>query len=107
MSDNNNPKGRIDLDKPRYDQSTYMGRAKHFFQTANPLNVFASNAKLEAAARLVKEYRAGSEPANTTREEVYAAKSLYESAYHPGTGEKMILIGIQLKLNRLSLRAIN
>ena len=93
MSENAKTNKRIDLEKPRYDQSTYMGRAKHFFQTANPLNVFASNAKLEAAAKLVKEYRAGNEPPNTTREEVYAAKSLFESAYHPGTGEKMFVIG--------------
>lgn len=93
MAENKLVNGRINLDKPRYSQDTYMGRAKHFFQTTNPLNIFASNSQLQTAATLVKQYRAGLEPPNTTKEHVYAAKSLYESAYHPGTGEKMVILG--------------
>ena len=46
----------VDLSKPRYDQTTYMGRAKHFFETANPLNVFVSGKRLEEAARLIRSY---------------------------------------------------
>ena len=51
------PLPEIDLSKPRYDQTTYMGRAKHFFETANPLNIFVSNRRLEEAAKLVKDYK--------------------------------------------------
>jgi len=51
------PNGRIDLDKPRYDQSTFSGRAKHFFIITNPLNLFASSGKLEEAKKLVQLYR--------------------------------------------------
>ena len=47
----------IDLSKPRYDQSTYTGRAKHFFETANPLNVFVTRQRLEKAAKLIKDYK--------------------------------------------------
>ena len=47
----------IDLSKPRYDQGTYVGRAKHFFETANPVNIFVSRKKLEDAVRLVKQYK--------------------------------------------------
>lgn len=47
----------INLDKPRYDQSTYIGRAKHFFLLTNPLNVFASEAQLDEAKRIVQEFR--------------------------------------------------
>lgn len=48
---------QLDLSKPRYDQSTYLGRAKYFFETANPINAFASSKRLEDAATLVKNYK--------------------------------------------------
>ena len=47
----------INLDKPRYDQNTFSGRAKHFFITTNPLNVFTSSKELEKAKSIVESYR--------------------------------------------------
>lgn len=49
--------GRIELNKPRYDQSTFSGRAKHFFIVTNPLNLFASSDELDKAKILVQQYR--------------------------------------------------
>lgn len=48
---------RINLNVPRFDQSTFSGRMKHFFETANPLNIFATNQKLAEAAEIVKRYK--------------------------------------------------
>lgn len=84
---------RIDLSKPRYDQTTYIGRAKHFFETANPLNALVSSKRLEEAAELVKLYKNGQAPHGTTEEQLWEAKRLYDSAYHPDTGEKMFFAG--------------
>lgn len=47
----------ISLDKPRYDQNTFSGRAKHFFITTNPLNLFTSSQELEKAKSIVEGYR--------------------------------------------------
>lgn len=51
------PAPLLDLSRPRYDQSTFTGRAKHFIETTDPRNLLASHEKLEAAATLVKQYK--------------------------------------------------
>lgn len=86
------PSNLVNLDAPRWDQSTYLGRAKHFFATTNPLNVLASDAELDAAKLLVEEYKAGLHP-NLGEEEIWSAKQLVDSAFHPDTGEKNFLAG--------------
>lgn len=96
---------RVNLDEPRWDQSTYIGRVKYFFTTTNPLNLLASSAKLDEAKRIVQKYKANEPlPEHVTLQDVYRAKDLYDSAFHPDTGEKMILIGrmsAQVPMNML------
>lgn len=53
----NSAVSKIDLSRPRYDQNTFGGRLRHFFQTVNPLNIFVSSRKLEEAAELVKQHK--------------------------------------------------
>lgn len=82
----------VNLDAPRWDQSTYLGRAKHFFVTTNPLNVLASDEELDAAKQTVADYRAG-KLHDMSDDEIWQAKQLVDSAFHPDTGEKNFILG--------------
>lgn len=98
-------KTKINIDEPRYDQETYIGRAKHFFLITNPLNLFVTDKTLEEAKNLVNSYRCNEcLPPNKTEDDLWNAKVLYDSAFHPDTGEKMTLIGrmsAQVPMNML------
>lgn len=82
----------VNLDAPRWDQSTYLGRAKHFFVTTNPLNVLASDEELDAAKQTVADYRAG-KLSDMSDDAIWQAKQLVDSAFHPDTGEKNFILG--------------
>lgn len=84
---------RIDIESPRYSQDTFEGRAKHFFITTNPLNVLATDEELDKAKSIVDNYRKGTEDKSLTEDQIWAAKQLYDSAFHCQTGEKLFILG--------------
>ena len=55
--DENGNRVKVNIEEPRWDQSTYWGRARHFFTTANPINVFATPGQLDHANEIVTKYR--------------------------------------------------
>lgn len=70
-----------------------MGRLKHFFSITDPRTALCSEKQLDNASTLLQQYRLGTEPPGTTEEQVYYAKKLYSSAFHPDTGDKMNTVG--------------
>ncbi|VDI54263.1 Hypothetical predicted protein [Mytilus galloprovincialis] len=86
---------RINLEEPRYDQGTFTGRARHFFITTNPFNILATSQQLEDAKAVVERYRKGDTlgALNVSPDQLWQAKHLYDSAYHPDTKEKMFWAG--------------
>uniref|UniRef100_A0A8C5CPA9 Sidoreflexin n=1 Tax=Gadus morhua TaxID=8049 RepID=A0A8C5CPA9_GADMO len=83
----------INIKEPRWDQSTFEGRAKHFFTVTDPRNILLSNEQLESAHKIITDYRKGVVSPGLSEDELWRAKYIFDSAFHPDTGEKMILIG--------------
>lgn len=48
---------RIDLDKPIWDQNTFLGRVKYYAWITNPVLSMASTSSLYKAKQLVEDYR--------------------------------------------------
>jgi len=84
---------RVDLTKPRWDQSTFVGRLKYFFAVTDPRLSLLGDQELEGAKYLLELYKNKQEPEGTTEEQVWRAKHIYESAFHPDTGEKQNVFG--------------
>ncbi|KAH0623793.1 hypothetical protein JD844_006915 [Phrynosoma platyrhinos] len=83
----------FNIDAPRWDQNTFIGRLKHFFNITDPRTLLVSEHELDSAKALVESCRAGTVPPGTSVEQLFYAKKLYDSAFHPDSGEKMNLIG--------------
>ncbi|XP_051475299.1 sideroflexin-2 isoform X1 [Apus apus] len=83
----------FNIDAPRWDQSTFVGRLKHFFNITDPRTVLVPEEELDRAKALVEGCRAGLVPPGSSQEQLLYAKKLYDSAFHPDSGEKMNLIG--------------
>jgi hypothetical protein len=90
FSRNNAPKKRINIESPRWDQKTYWGRVRHFWVTTHPLNLLYSEAELDYAKDIVTRYRNGED---FPEEKLWKQKHIYDSAFHPESGEKMPLVG--------------
>ncbi|XP_004930688.1 sideroflexin-2 [Bombyx mori] len=84
---------RIDITQPLWDQSTFVGRFRHFAFISNPLLSMASEKELYEAKELYLNYKAGREQPGTKLEQVIKAKQLYESAFHPDSGELQNVFG--------------
>nr|XP_035124834.1 sideroflexin-2 isoform X2 [Callithrix jacchus] len=83
----------FNIDVPRWDQRTFLGRVKHFLNITDPRTVFVSERELDWAKVMVEKTRMGVVPPGTQVEQLLYAKKLYDSAFHPDTGEKMNIIG--------------
>nr|KAF6458751.1 sideroflexin 2 [Rousettus aegyptiacus] len=83
----------FNIDAPRWDQRTFLGRVKHFFNITDPRTVLVPEWELDWAKAMVEKSRMGIVPPATQVEQLLYAKKLYDSAFHPDTGEKMNIIG--------------
>nr|XP_039252417.1 sideroflexin-2-like [Styela clava] len=83
----------FDITKPRWDQGTFFGRLRHFVSITDPRLAIAGQKELEAARNLVDDFKCGMMPRGTTVEQIWKARHLEQSAFHPDSGELMNIYG--------------
>lgn len=64
-----------------------------FQHTIIIISLLCSSRELDEAKLIVTRYRAGDNLEHLSDDEIWRAKHVYDSAFHPDTGEKMLLVG--------------
>lgn len=75
------------MDKPLFDLTTFMGRFQYYAWMTDPRTVLLSSDRLLQAKQMIDKYRAGEQSAELKPKEVHYNMKLYNSAFHPDTGE--------------------
>lgn len=84
---------RLDIDAPLWDQGAFIGRFKHFLWVTDPRTCIETESNLFESKTLIENYRRGTEPSGEPLEKIIYAKKLYESAFHPDSGELQNVFG--------------
>uniref|UniRef100_A0A3Q3B944 Sidoreflexin n=1 Tax=Kryptolebias marmoratus TaxID=37003 RepID=A0A3Q3B944_KRYMA len=79
------------LGKPRYDQSSFLGRLRHFVDIIDPSTLFVSEKKLQECIRLLDEHKHGTLPPGVSDEQLWEAQKIKQAIIHPDTGEKIFM----------------
>ena len=74
------------LNRPRYDDSKFVERARHFFEVTDPRTLLVSHTELRSACSLLQSAHDGSLAPGTSNAQLWEARRLKDSAYHPVTG---------------------
>ncbi|KAF0687321.1 Aste57867_20931 [Aphanomyces stellatus] len=78
------------LDKPRYDQSTYLGRWKHFNDLVSPSSFYISESEIDKAKGLIENFKTGAiKPGQVPDTDLWNARRVVETVFHPQTGERL------------------
>ncbi|CAH2299362.1 sideroflexin-5 isoform X1 [Pelobates cultripes] len=79
------------LGKPRFEQSTFYGRFRHFLDIIDPRTLFVSESRLQEAIQLLEDYKHGTLPPGVTNKELWGAQKIKQAIIHPDTNEKIFM----------------
>lgn len=79
------------LNGPRFDQSTFNGRLKHFLDVIDPRTLLVGEKKLQSSIKLLNDFKNGTLPPGITNKELWEAKKMKQAIIHPDTGDKVFM----------------
>ncbi|BFZ07169.1 hypothetical protein BsWGS_10208 [Bradybaena similaris] len=79
------------LNQPRFDQSTFRGRLRHFLDVIDPRTLLTSSKQLDDAVKLLADFKNGTLPPGVTDEQLWKAQKIKQAIIHPDTGETVFM----------------
>nr|XP_021382474.1 sideroflexin-5 isoform X2 [Lonchura striata domestica] len=79
------------LGKPRFEQTSFYGRFRHFLDIIDPRTLFVSKSRLKEAVQLLEDYKHGTLPPGVTNKELWGAQKIKQAIIHPDTNETIFM----------------
>uniref|UniRef100_A0A3Q2NTR5 Sideroflexin 5b n=1 Tax=Fundulus heteroclitus TaxID=8078 RepID=A0A3Q2NTR5_FUNHE len=79
------------LGRPRYDQTSFLGRLRHFIDIIDPSTLFVSEKKLKECIKILDDYKHGTLPPGVSADQLWEAQKIKQAIIHPDTGEKIFM----------------
>ncbi|KAK6174322.1 hypothetical protein SNE40_017625 [Patella caerulea] len=79
------------LNKPRFDQGTFVGRWRHFLNVIDPRTLLTTESQLKESISLLEDYKNGQLKPGVTDSDLWKAQKIKQAIIHPDTGEKIFM----------------
>ncbi|XP_051058915.1 sideroflexin-5 isoform X3 [Phodopus roborovskii] len=79
------------LGKPRFQQTSFYGRFRHFLDIIDPRTLFVTERRLREAVQLLEDYKHGTLRPGVTNEQLWGAQKIKQAILHPDTNEKIFM----------------
>ncbi|KAJ7327338.1 hypothetical protein JRQ81_017097 [Phrynocephalus forsythii] len=92
------------LGKPRFEQTSFYGRFRHFLDIIDPRTLFVTEgvagdlsvneldkSRLKEAVQLLEDYKHGTLPPGVTNKELWRAQKIKQAIIHPDTNETIFM----------------
>jgi len=86
----------LNLEKSRYDQSSYTGRIRHFLDVIDPFTLLTTDTQLQSSLQLIEKYKTNPQDPSlkgVSEEELWSAKKQSDAIIHPDSKEKVFILG--------------
>uniref|UniRef100_W5MSM5 Sidoreflexin n=1 Tax=Lepisosteus oculatus TaxID=7918 RepID=W5MSM5_LEPOC len=79
------------LGRPRYDQSSFYGRLRHYLDIVDPRTLLVSESRLQECVKLLDDFRCGTLPPGVSDAQLWEAQKIKQAIVHPDTEEKIFM----------------